>query len=114
MQQNLWKGLPDILLARYDENEELAGLMIGECKYTRNIQEIKKRLLELLEYLYYVKYDGSYILEPKSEGEQPSGTIPVNGCVFVDQLSEEATDASVPISLLEYGSDYEIPWSDFH
>lgn len=111
-QQDLWSGVPDILLARYDANDDLSGLVVGECKYTRNLQRIKSGVVELLEYMYYGKYEGSYLMHPGPCEESSSGTIPVEGCVFVDQLPEDATDAGIPISILEYGSDYDLPWVD--
>lgn len=106
----LWSGVPDILLIRYDANDNISGVTIGECKYTRNMQEIKNGMAELLEYLYYGKIDGEYLNKPTSSGELSSGPIFVEGCLFVDQLPEGVTASSIPLSLVEYDSEYEIPW----
>lgn len=108
--QDLWSGVPDIVLVRYDENDNLSGVFIGECKYSRNIQEIKKGIAELLEYMYYGKYRDSYFMNPSSSEESGDETIPVEGCVFVDQLPEGASDDGLPISLVDRGADYSIPW----
>jgi hypothetical protein len=110
MRGDLWSGVPDILLVRYDDNGAVAGIVIGECKYTRELQEIKKGIVELLEYMYYGQYDGSYLLDGGPDDGMTAEGISVDGCVFVDWLPEGTTDEDLPISLVEYGQSYDIPW----
>lgn len=110
--KTLWAGVPDILLVRTDQDGELTGILIGEVKYSRDIQYIKNGIEELLEYLYHLQYNGDYVVTPSSTDAIFDCDIPVVGALFVDQLPPETDDSKLPISLVEYGNSYN-PFSGF-
>lgn len=109
--KTLWAGVPDILLVRTNPSNELTGLLIGEVKYSRDVQYIKGGIEELLEYLYHLQYNGNYVVTPSSTDANFESDIPIVGTLFVDQLPPETDDAGLPISLVEYGDSYS-PFSN--
>lgn len=104
--ETLWAGVPDILLVRTNSDGELTGLLIGEVKYSRDVQYIKDGIEELLEYLYHLQYNGNYLVTPSSTDAHFESDIPIMGALFVDQLPPETDDSELPISLVEYGDSY--------
>ena len=52
---SLWGGRPDILLEKYDENNNLVSILIGEVKYTQDTGYAIQGLKELLEYMALIK-----------------------------------------------------------
>ncbi|WP_254837868.1 hypothetical protein [Natronomonas marina] len=109
--KTLWTGVPDILLVRTNPDNELTGILIGEVKYSRDVQYIKDGVEELLEYLYHLHYNGDYIVTPSPTDANFESEIPVVGALFVDKLPPETDDSELPISLVEYGDSY-IPFPD--
>ncbi len=107
-QHTLWSGIPDILLIRTDYDGKITGILVGEVKYSRDIGYIKTGIKELLEYVYYVKYDDNYLVSPTTTPTTlDTADIDFEGVVFVDRLPPGCDDSELPISLVEYGDSYK-------
>jgi len=106
-EKTLYSGVPDILLIRTDSTGELTGLLIGEVKYTRDPAYIKTGIEELLEYLHFAQYNGSYIVHPNRKADADGNdNIPIEGVVFVDKAPDGTTDTDNPVRVIEYGRSF--------
>lgn len=105
--ETLYSGVPDILLVRTDTTGELTGLLIGEVKYTRDPAYIKTGIEELLEYLYFVQYNGSYIVHPNQKPDADGNDdTPIEGVVFVDKAPNGTIETDSPVRVIEYGRSF--------
>lgn len=101
--ETIWRGIPDMLLLETDvTGEELRHLFIGEVKYSRNVGYIVDGIEQLLEYLYYAKWDNKYVIDQPESSHLPST---ISGAVFCDQLTEPPEDIGIPISIVEFGDE---------
>ena len=85
--KNIWDGRPDILLEKYDQNNNLVSIFIGEVKYTDNRDYAIKGLKELLEYIALIKdKEGAYIENYENLFERLKTTKTIRGCLFLDNI----------------------------
>ncbi|MFX0196312.1 MAG: hypothetical protein ACFFCW_09345 [Candidatus Hodarchaeota archaeon] len=93
---SLWGGRPDIVLEKYDENNNLLSILMGEVKYTQDKGYAIQGLKELLEYMALIKAKGIYIEKYKDLFVSPKK---VKGALFVDSMGDDklyiADDESV-------------------
>ncbi|MFC1890854.1 hypothetical protein ACFLZT_00505 [Thermodesulfobacteriota bacterium] len=86
---SLWGGRPDILLEKYDENDNLDSILVGEVKYTQDKGYAIQGLRELLEYLALIKSDGIYIEKYDDLFSEPKK---IKGALFLDFMGEDKLD----------------------
>lgn len=104
--RDIWSGIPDIILYKYNrETDELQKVLFGEVKYSSNTSYLKQGIRELLEYVYLCSgTDGEYLLDNPYQSDEIDDRI--EAVLFTKQVSEEVTDESLPISIVEHGSSY--------
>lgn len=104
--QNIWSGIPDILLYKLDRNTgKLQKVLIGEVKYSANKSYLKKGIRELLEYVYLCSCLGTEFLF-NNPYETNGMDDRIEAVLFTKQISGAVNDDSLPISIVEYGSSY--------
>lgn len=99
----LWGGRPDIILERYNKQEELKEVFIGEVKYTENQQYALKGLKELLEYMALVKDKNSDFFE---NTEDILESKQVHGYLFTDKIELDHEQQENKIKIIPYGSEH--------
>lgn len=106
----LWGGRPDILLEKYrkleSSQDELVRLFIGEVKYTESPNYAAQGLRELLEYLAFVKNEGSYFARRFDLFNQPK----IIGALFTDKLEADVTEYEDDnVAIEEFGGTFRLP-----
>lgn len=80
---SLWGGRPDIILEISDiQSNKISKVLIGEVKYTDNINYAAEGLRELLEYVSLIKKDDQYYLHRKEIFTSEN----IVGYLFIDKL----------------------------
>lgn len=102
---SLWGGRPDIVLERFEQDEDgewmLDDVLIGEVKYTQDVEYAATGLRELLEYMAFVRHadeSGEYV----EETEHILESVAVRGLLFTDDLDHETGETSDGVRLVEY------------
>ena len=83
---SLWGGRPDIVIEKYDENENIVSLLLGEVKYTQDRRYAIQGLRELLEYMALIKSNGIYVEKYRDLFEEPKR---LKGILFLDFMSND-------------------------
>ena len=82
---SLWGGRPDILLEKYDDQNKLISIFIGEVKYTQNKEYAYQGLKELLEYMALIKQKGKYVDDYQNLFRE---SCKIKGCLFLDYIDD--------------------------
>lgn len=112
--KNIWDGRPDILLEKYDQNNNLVSIFIGEVKYTNNRDYAIKGLKELLEYIALIKNnEGAYIENYENlfgRLKTTKGLKTIKGCLFLDKINNLNIDNKndKEIQTVMFGGDKKI------
>jgi hypothetical protein len=103
---SLWGGRPDILLEKFDKNDNLISIFIGEVKYTQNKDYAIKGLREILEYMALIKQKGEYVETYKHLFR---GLGKVKGCLFLDRIDNFKIHIikDFPLQIVMFGDDVE-------
>jgi hypothetical protein len=82
---DFWRGRPDILIEKIDKkSDKIVKIIIGEVKYTSDINYMLKGLQELAEYIYLIKNTDivdNYIIENEGNSD-----IEIEGILFADKV----------------------------
>lgn len=103
--KNIWCGRPDILLEKYDQDNNLISIFIGEIKYTNNGDYAIKGLKELLEYIALIKNKGTYIENYENLFEKLKT---IRGCLFLDNIENLNIKSNNDIQTVMFGEDKKI------
>lgn len=78
---SLWGGRPDLVLeiVRKDDHS-VAKIIIGEVKYSTNVDTAKRGLEELLSYIAFVKNHGVYLNSMSCDDDK------IQGILFLDNV----------------------------
>lgn len=108
--KNIWDGRPDILLEKYDQNNNLVSIFIGEVKYTNNRDYAIKGLKELLEYIALIKNnEGAYIENYENLfGRLKTIRKTIRGCLFLDKINNLNIKSNNEIQTVMFGEDKKI------
>jgi hypothetical protein len=103
---SLWGGRPDILLEKFDDQNNLVSIFIGEVKYTQNKEYAYQGLKELLEYMALIKKKGEYVEKFQSLFNKSSN---IKGCLFLDYIDNFQLNLSEdsPINVLKFGENVD-------
>ena len=88
---SLWGGRPDIVLEKYDENDNLVSILMGEVKYTQDKGYAIQGLKELLEYMALIKSSGIYVEKYKDLFTKPKK---LKGGLFLDFMGDDRLEIS--------------------
>lgn len=102
--QDLWGGRPDIIVERYNDDDQLDSVLIGEVKYTEDSTYAIQGLKELLEYMALIRFDGPYFEKYEDLFDSLKN---VRGCLFVDDLSESIQGHN-KIQIIRYGENVAV------
>ncbi|MDI3480098.1 MAG: hypothetical protein PWQ14_1244 [Rikenellaceae bacterium] len=84
IKNDLWSGRPDILIEKIDKiNDKIVKIIIGEVKYTSDINYLLIGLQELAEYIYLIKnieIKGQYLID------NYNSNIEIEGILFADKV----------------------------
>ncbi len=103
---SLWGGRPDILLEKYDKNDNLISIFIGEVKYTQNKDYAIKGLREILEYMALIKQKGKYV---EAYSHLFEGLGKVKGWLFLDRIDNFKIHKikDFPLQIVMFGDDVD-------
>jgi hypothetical protein len=96
----LWGGFPDILIEKYEKENGLSDLFIGEVKYKRGNDKVADGLRELLEYMAFVEDDDRYVEDSLFDYDS------VTGMLFVDD-AEISDHDNEGIDVVSHGNEIE-------
>lgn len=86
---SLYRGRPDIIIEfwrkKSNENKILEKIYIGEVKYTNKKSTFSKGLKELIEYIFFAKYQKDYLLYNKEPSISISSDLKIYGILIVDK-----------------------------
>lgn len=100
--KNLWGGRPDIILEKYDDDNNLISILIGEVKYTDDRNYAIKGLRELLEYIALIKKEGKYV----ENYDNLFGKLrKIRGGLFLDKINELNLKGDDEILVIAYEED---------
>lgn len=100
---SLWGGRPDIVLERYNQNNDLESIFIGEVKYTDDKNYAIQGLKELLEYIALIKSDKEKYIE---NYRNLFGKLKkVRGGLFVDEINDLCIKEDDEIKIIMFGKD---------
>ncbi|MFC1860151.1 hypothetical protein ACFLYC_01065 [Chloroflexota bacterium] len=102
--QDLWGGRPDIIVERYNEDNRLDSVFIGEVKYTEDPSYAIQGLKELLEYMALIRFNGSYFEKHEDLFHSLKN---VRGCLFVDNVPD-VIDSQDRVQIVRYGGSDNI------
>jgi len=84
IKHDLWSGRPDILIEKIDKiNDKIVKIIIGEVKYTSDINYLLIGLQELAEYIYLIKnieIKGQYLID------NYNSNIEIEGILLADKV----------------------------
>jgi len=104
--EDVWLGRPDILVVRYTQEGRLDTVLIGEVKFTDDVEYGLTGLKELMEYMTLVKHDDEFLT--------PYGTTffsnLVRGVLFVDKCDLWSSIHSLPnnIKIFRFGEKIDL------
>ena len=103
---SLWGGRPDILLEKYDDQNKLISIFIGEVKYTQNKEYAYQGLKELLEYMALIKQKGKYVDDYQNLFSE---SCKIKGCLFLDYIDDFHLNLSEdsPINVLKFSENVD-------
>ena len=101
---SLWGGRPDIVLEKYDGNDNLVSILIGEVKYTQDKGYAIQGLKELLEYMALIKSAGAYVEKYKDLFVKSKK---LKGGLFLDFIGDDQlyTTGDEPVFTVMFGED---------
>lgn len=103
---SLWGGRPDIILEISDiHTDRISKVLIGEVKYTDNINYAAEGLRELLEYVSLIKIGQKYCL-PKNEIFTSDNIF---GYLFVDKVDYKSNRLD-NITVVKFGDTKRDDW----
>ncbi len=82
---SLWGGRPDIVLEKFDDNNNLISIFLGEVKYTQDKNYAYQGLKELLEYMALIKQKGKYVDDYQNLFSE---SCKIKGCLFLDYIDD--------------------------
>lgn len=87
--KSLYRGRPDIIIEFWrklpGEDKVLEKIYIGEVKYTNKKSTFSKGLKELVEYIYFAKYQKDYLLKNKEKSDSISDDLEIYGILIADK-----------------------------
>jgi len=114
-ENTLWGGRPDIILEQYNIEDDKylrpEAILIGEVKYTDNLDYAVQGFRELLEYIALIKENNDkddYIIEKdKLFNSLDKNPIPISGILFTDKIEGLSFTNEVAPNLIlqQYGDD---------
>ncbi|MEA1993394.1 MAG: hypothetical protein U9N35_03225 [Euryarchaeota archaeon] len=102
LHDSLWGGRPDIILEKYDENDKIVSVLIGEVKYTDNKNYAIQGLRELLEYIALIREGETYKVHYEDLFENIDA---VRGCLFLDEIADWNVEGKENIPIVMFGED---------
>jgi hypothetical protein len=103
--KQIWGGRPDILLEKYDLNNNIKSIFIGEVKYSENKNYAINGLKELLEYIALIKENESYV---ENFDDLFDGLKMVKGALFIGQIKDLHIENTSEIKVIQYGNEFNI------
>ncbi len=101
--RSLWEGRPDILIEKYDKNNNLILIFLGEVKYTQNYDYALDGLMQLLEYIALVKESESYLKDYyRIYKKVRSDKKNVIGGLFIDNIKDFKISDDNQIRIYKY------------
>ncbi len=99
-----WSGRPDILLEKFDKNENIISILIGEVKNSSNKDYAIYGLRQLLEYISLIKYakEGPFI--EKFENLFESLNF-IRGILFTDEIEGFSIKDDKNLRLVMFGKE---------
>jgi len=86
---SLYRGRPDIVIEFWrklsEKDKVLEKIYIGEVKYTNKKSTFSKGLKELVEYIYFAKYQKDYLLNNKERSDYISDDLEIYGILIADK-----------------------------
>jgi len=86
---SLYRGRPDIIIEFWrklsEKDKVLEKIYIGEVKYTNKKSTFSNGLKELIEYIYFAKYQKEYLLNNKERSDFISSDLKIYGILIADK-----------------------------
>lgn len=103
--KQMWGGRPDILLEKYDLNNNIKSIFIGEVKYSDNKNYAVNGLEELLEYIALIKENESYV---EKYDDLFDGLKMVKGALFIVPIEDLYIENTHEIKVIQYGNEFNV------
>ena len=108
---SLYRGRPDIIIEFWcklsEKDKVLEKIYIGEVKYTNKKSTFSRGLKELVEYIYFAKYQKEYLLNNKERSDFISADLKIYGILIADKTDylNNLTSSSNDIKIDVYNTE---------